>query len=1015
MERIIHSEEFELDLQNNFNFFKITPIEQLRQDIRSLGVTNLKLIEKIVAIILDPTITSAGDALSRIRKTNDSTTNDTRSSENSNSTSNQKELPQVIEVKDLKEATPKSVYQVSIVFKSSEGYNQFKKWHQSVRQNYAKDLVAHGFFNALNDQQQRKTTDRVPLFSDIVVTEKERKDRDPLLPNAFTARILPSDIEIQYKINGNITSEKNMPVVILEANEVTIELEQNFVANAPHSRAQTHNFVRYLAYHCGILNVIPPLDEQVLLQAFHYLVAVKGMIGIGSLIDNMKKEFKLFSHPTGSPRGVLLWGPPGTGKTFLISTLLFYLGVESVSMPLAAGDFLKGIVGESELMINELARRANAVPWMIVALSIDEIDGLAPSRQGPSASGGKIDMISVLLSIIGGNKDTRNLVLFGATNRYESMDEAFLRRMNIKLFVGRPSAEARKEWVQKKLLHKKFELQLPAEKAHNYLAEVSKLTVNFSNDAMRVFINFLETYGTDFVEQKYIVTEANYDQFHAATINSILSVCIAERIVIAESYLPKWIEQWHKLDSIIGQRCPSYARLLSYASPDANRTKYFKALPRLIIDLNAKNDQIQLKESRADEDITTFLNDLEMRFLVLLDDAKCVAKLTEISVVGDLSNILDALVKEHTEFSKLRALAVRYFIRDGKFCESAAVMNSVETEFGKSHEYAAKVKNMWLVASILIKVGEAVDSKRVILALRDTDEASRLRRRVKEFISAARVHFSRGSKVKTIGVKPHVDAGDFDHKEVLYLLFKFVVRGDLGCFHYIDAASLYRKGITEETAAIKYIAAAVEEASQYPSAMVAIDLDSVSEVHKEISGLKKEMKTPHTELSGGSFGPTISYRPQKSGLMNMVIELAKSNTPVWLAIISKHPFLTNKIKETLEWWTEEERAEQDKAAQRERDSTVDKLCNLCGEYYTEVENKLSSCGRHKNPDLLFIDDHFEDTEKKKLKAYTKDQSEDQIQLNNIPRNKVHYFCCGRSIDDKGEIPCKHIGEPIKQD
>jgi hypothetical protein len=135
MERIIHSEEFELDFQNNFNFFKITPIEQLRQDIRSLGVTNLKLIEKIVAIILDPTITSAGDALSRIRKTNDSTTNDTRSSENSNSISNPKELPQVIEVKDLKDATPKSVYQVSIVFKSSEGYNQFKKWHQSVRQN----------------------------------------------------------------------------------------------------------------------------------------------------------------------------------------------------------------------------------------------------------------------------------------------------------------------------------------------------------------------------------------------------------------------------------------------------------------------------------------------------------------------------------------------------------------------------------------------------------------------------------------------------------------------------------------------------------------------------------------------------------------------------------------------------------------------------------------------------------------------------------------------------------------
>jgi SpoVK/Ycf46/Vps4 family AAA+-type ATPase len=50
-------------------------------------------------------------------------------------------------------------------------------------------------------------------------------------------------------------------------------------------------------------------------------------------------------------------------------------------------------------------------------------------------------MLSVILSLVGGIKDVPNLLLFGATNRKESMDPAFLRRIDIKLFVGKPSYE----------------------------------------------------------------------------------------------------------------------------------------------------------------------------------------------------------------------------------------------------------------------------------------------------------------------------------------------------------------------------------------------------------------------------------------------------------------------------------------------------------------------------------------------------------------------------------------------
>jgi len=54
-----------------------------------------------------------------------------------------------------------------------------------------------------------------------------------------------------------------------------------------------------------------------------------------------------------------------------------------------------------------------------------------------------VDKISVLLSLIDGIKDVPNLMIFCATNRLHMMDEAFLRRMSGKFFVGRPSSQAR--------------------------------------------------------------------------------------------------------------------------------------------------------------------------------------------------------------------------------------------------------------------------------------------------------------------------------------------------------------------------------------------------------------------------------------------------------------------------------------------------------------------------------------------------------------------------------------------
>ena len=73
-------------------------------------------------------------------------------------------------------------------------------------------------------------------------------------------------------------------------------------------------------------------------------------------------------------------------------------------------------------------------------MAVDEIDGMAPARDGAGSSGGgsnqKVDLLSVILSVIGGAKNQPNFCFIGSTNRCDKMDEAFMRRMDFKIYVG---------------------------------------------------------------------------------------------------------------------------------------------------------------------------------------------------------------------------------------------------------------------------------------------------------------------------------------------------------------------------------------------------------------------------------------------------------------------------------------------------------------------------------------------------------------------------------------------------
>jgi transitional endoplasmic reticulum ATPase len=164
-----------------------------------------------------------------------------------------------------------------------------------------------------------------------------------------------------------------------------------------------------------------------------------------------------------------------------MSKIATRIGVSMVAPPIAAGELNRSLVGESERIILDICLRCNRTPYLMCCVSIDEIDSLAPKRNDDSSEG-SVAKLSVLLSVIDGIKDVPNLMIFCATNRLHMMDEAFLRRMSGKYFVGRPSSHARKS-----ILSGMKSWHMPP-----YLLEsLTRATTNFSGAALRLVIDIV--------------------------------------------------------------------------------------------------------------------------------------------------------------------------------------------------------------------------------------------------------------------------------------------------------------------------------------------------------------------------------------------------------------------------------------------------------------------------------------------------------------------------------------------
>ncbi|PSN61750.1 AAA-domain-containing protein [Corynespora cassiicola Philippines] len=152
-----------------------------------------------------------------------------------------------------------------------------------------------------------------------------------------------------------------------------------------------------------------------------------------------------------APSGVLLWGPPGCGKTLLAKAVAAESGANFISVK--GAEILSKYVGDSERAIRQIFTRArSSVPCVVF---FDEMDALVPKRTSELHEASS-RVVNALLAEMDGTGDREGIYIVGASNRPEMIDDAILRpgRMDHQIYIGLPDSDGRVS-IMKALLRKK--------------------------------------------------------------------------------------------------------------------------------------------------------------------------------------------------------------------------------------------------------------------------------------------------------------------------------------------------------------------------------------------------------------------------------------------------------------------------------------------------------------------------------------------------------------------------------
>jgi ribosome biogenesis ATPase len=205
--------------------------------------------------------------------------------------------------------------------------------------------------------------------------------------------------------------------------------------------------------HADFLASLPLVQPSALREGFA-TIPTTTFAEVGALHQHRTELFSTIIQPIldpglyarvgiTAPSGLLLWGPPGCGKTLLAKAVANESKANFISVK--GPELLNKYVGESERAVRQVFVRArSSVP---VVIFFDELDALVPRRDGTMSEASARVVNTLLTELDGAGSAREGIYIIAATNRPDMIDPAILRpgRLETLLFVGLPSATERVE------------------------------------------------------------------------------------------------------------------------------------------------------------------------------------------------------------------------------------------------------------------------------------------------------------------------------------------------------------------------------------------------------------------------------------------------------------------------------------------------------------------------------------------------------------------------------------------